>query len=274
MTIAISPTLFIGATPISATELVAAFEKQGYDACPMPMLQVNALDPWQIEKGGRQNALVTKNQLDRLLAKQPGLIFTSRNSIASIGEALPALLHLPVFAVGAATAQQAQSAGFDQVHSGGGSGSATELARSIVEKLDPATQPLLHFSGRHIAMQMDKILQMASFSYHRILTYETDFAKDFSVEFISRRRARQPVIMLLFSKRGAQAYMQLCDRHKLKPASRFCQLIGVSRQCLQPVQNEKRGEAARYLHIAKSVQLKDLMMAVKAAYKIWQASSN
>lgn len=71
-----------------------------------------------------------------------GLFVTSANAILNAGQGLAALRHLPVFAVGPASAAAARAAGFTQIITGNSNGAA--LAQLAVAQ---GSRHLLHLAG-------------------------------------------------------------------------------------------------------------------------------
>lgn len=71
-----------------------------------------------------------------------GLLIGSANALRHGGEGLAALRHLPVYAVGAATAQAAYAAGFNRVESGAGG------LQNVLDTLAGEERHLLRLTGR------------------------------------------------------------------------------------------------------------------------------
>lgn len=101
------------------------------------------------------------------------LAFTSQTAIdAAISQGLiPALANLPVFAVGDATADAAQRAGFKQVQSAGGA--VSDLAALILSNLASWQGDLIHLSARQPAGDLTGLLVRGGCSACRVTLYET-----------------------------------------------------------------------------------------------------
>lgn len=109
----------------------SAIEARGYSAIRMPLFEVRAL-AWDAPEANAFDAL----------------ILTSANAIRHGGPALSALLRLPVYAVGTATAEAARQAGFDVVCVG------TEGAEALVAAAKATgIRCALHLAGRERTLE-------------------------------------------------------------------------------------------------------------------------
>jgi uroporphyrinogen-III synthase len=106
-----------------ASATVKRARERGLDAVPVPLFEIEPVE-WDAPEAGSFD----------------GLLITSANAIRSAGEQLLQVRGLPVYAVGAATAEAAREAGFD-VASAGEAG-AERLLGSIEQDLR-----LLHLCG-------------------------------------------------------------------------------------------------------------------------------
>ena len=107
------------------------------------------------------------------LALAGALAFTSQTAVeAALSQGLvAALIDLPVFAVGDATAQAAQRAGFQQVLSA--AGTVADLADMILSRSSDFSADLVHLSARHPAGDLTGLLQAGGCSARRLTLYET-----------------------------------------------------------------------------------------------------
>jgi uroporphyrinogen-III synthase len=94
------------------------------------------------------------------------ILITSANAIASLP---PSHRGIPLFAVGAATAAQARSAGFTAVSSADGDASA--LASLVAKACLPASGPLLLASGQKQGMRLASELRSRGFRVIRRAVY-------------------------------------------------------------------------------------------------------
>lgn len=114
----------------------SAIEARGYSAIRMPLFDVRAL-AWDAPDADAFDAL----------------ILTSANAIRHGGPGLSTLLRLPVYAVGAATAEAARQAGFDVACVG------TEGAEALVAAAGAAgTRRALHLAGRERTLEPGDIV--------------------------------------------------------------------------------------------------------------------
>jgi uroporphyrinogen-III synthase len=99
-------------------------------------------------------------------ARVQAIVATSRNAIP----ALPAShRHLPLFAVGAATARRARAAGFEEVTSA--DASAEALAVLLAEACDPLAGPLLLVTGQDQGTALAANLRARGFRVVRRVVY-------------------------------------------------------------------------------------------------------
>lgn len=103
------------------------------------------------------------------------LALTSQTAIdALISQGLvPALIDLPVFAVGDVTAQAAHRAGFRQVQSA--AGTVTDLAALILSAPPSWSGDLVHLSARQPAGDLTGLLEKGGCVARRLTLYETLF---------------------------------------------------------------------------------------------------
>ncbi len=126
-----------------------------------------------------------------------GVILTSANAVRNAGPQLSTLLHLPVYAVGPATAQAAREAGFEQVNVG------PSNLKALIEQIESCTrsQRFLHLCGKDHVQTGDHKL---SINYHNI--YEM---REIWFDDTARNTLRLPAIVLLHSPRTAARFAAL-----------------------------------------------------------------
>ena len=117
-----------------------------------PLLRIVPVpwDPSVLE--GRAALLVTSANASRELLRVPGV----RRDV-------------PVFAVGPATAEPLQTAGFSDVHAA--DGTAVSLIAHVRQHADPRAGRLLHVSGRDIAVDLAASLARTGFAVDRVVVY-------------------------------------------------------------------------------------------------------
>lgn len=129
------------------------------------------------------------------------VLFTSANGVRAFAGA-SSHTSLPVIAVGGATAQAAREAGFANVRSSDGDGSALfALARAT---LDPAAGKLVHISGRHVAGDLAGAFRSAGFIYERRIAYTAE-----AVAAPPRAFAEKLDLVLFHSRRAAAIFLAL-----------------------------------------------------------------
>jgi uroporphyrinogen-III synthase len=143
------------------------------------------------------------------LAGVQAIAVTSANAAPALGAAM----HLPVFAVGAASAAAARDAGCTRVETAGGD--AQSLARLIVASCQPQHGAILHVCGTEVRPGLAEALTEAGFRVQRHLVYRAKPAQDLSAQTRSALRTGIDAV-LLFSPRTARIFCELVVRHGLE----------------------------------------------------------
>jgi len=132
---------------------------------------------------------------------------------AHAAPALGAARHLPVFAVGAASAAAARAAGCMRVVSA--DGDAASLARLIVASCRPDGGAILHLCGTEVRAGLAEALGEAGFRVLRQVVYRATPAQALSAP--TRSALREGIdAVLLFSPRTALIFCELALRHGLE----------------------------------------------------------
>ena len=148
---AFGPTIWITRTSPDNEKTVDALRRLGLEALALPVLRVKGLPA-------------------KALNEQPdAIVFTSVNGVRH-HSICPALLDIPVFAVGNRTAQSAALAGYTKVVSA--DGDVSDLERLIVQFLPPGSR-LLHLSARRPAGDLTGNLDRREYRAIRMAVYET-----------------------------------------------------------------------------------------------------
>jgi uroporphyrinogen-III synthase len=135
-----------------AEELGAVLTAQGIEWLGEPLLRIVPV-PWDPGVlAGKAALLVTSANASRELLRVPGV----RRDV-------------PVFAVGPATAEPLQTAGFSDVHAA--DGTAVSLIAHVRRHADPQAGRLLHVSGRDIAVDLAASLARTGFAVDRVVVY-------------------------------------------------------------------------------------------------------
>jgi uroporphyrinogen-III synthase len=165
-----------------ATRTAAAIRERGLTAIEVPLFGIEPI-AWTPPPAADFDALA----------------LTSANAVACAGPALAAYRHLPVYAVGEATAQAAREAGFAVRHSGGEDGTA--LARAASED---GVGRLLHLCGReHRPLDRSGLMVTACPVYAAEAVAELPPAAEDAL--------RSGAIALLHSPRAAALLARLVD---------------------------------------------------------------
>jgi uroporphyrinogen-III synthase len=142
------------------------------------------------------------------LAGVQAIAVTSANASPALGAAR----HLPVFAVGAASAAAARAAGCAYVESA--EGDAASLARLIAASCRPEDGAILHASGTEVRPGLAEALRAAGFRVRRQAVYRARPAQALSAS--TRGALREGIdAVLLFSPRTALLFAELVMRHGL-----------------------------------------------------------
>jgi uroporphyrinogen-III synthase len=204
-----------------ALKLGAVLEEMGHAATIEPLLSVSFDDAEPFDLDGAQ-----------------ALIATSRNALRAL-KASPALAqarHLPLFAVGKATAAEARALGFETVVTG--AGTAAELKAHLVTTLDPAAGLLVHLAGDALATDLEGDLEAHGFRVMQPVVYRMHPATSLADETVEQLAMGEIEGIILMSPRTAAVYAALVRKHGLaatiRPLPHFCLSAAVARR-LEPL---------------------------------------
>lgn len=144
------------------------------------------------------------------------VLLTSGNGATALGHSA-APRDMRVFAVGDRTAALARKAGFAQVESA--SGTARDLAIKAQSSLSPAHGSLLHFHGATVGHSPLPSLRDAGFETRAHLAYRTNYRAEFSEGAARMLAAGKIDAVLLYSPKGASAFLTAYARLAPPPAS-------------------------------------------------------
>lgn len=136
---------------------------------------------------------------------------TSANGSRALAgnSALARLSSLPVFTVGAQSAEAALKTGFIDVEATGGDVDA--LAARILAACTPEAGPILYLSGKDIAGDLEAILTQNSFEVERIVLYEAVAARALENETAWALAKGEVDGVLLYSRRSARIWRTLIE---------------------------------------------------------------
>ncbi|OUJ03709.1 hypothetical protein HK15_09910 [Acetobacter orientalis] len=185
------------------SETLVAVQKAGWQAYASPALEISAhiLPP---------------------LAKPPtALVLTSSQAIACACAMVAK--NLPVFAVGARTAQRAQAAGFTQVYSA--NGNAADLQALLARMVVPEQERLLLLSGAGQGVSLATQLQALGFTVTRQVAYAARPVAQIEPAIVQQLRAGSIGYSLFFSAQSAKAWVQALPRDVLPFAAQTTALV-------------------------------------------------
>jgi len=140
------------------------------------------------------------------LAGIGALAFTSANGVRAFA-ANEARRDMPVFAVGAVTAEAAKAAGFKDVAAA--DGDVESLARHIGAERDKADQGVLHIAGADRAGDLVALLKGEDIESRRLTLYEARPVRSLPDDVTQRIKTDPPEWASFFSPRTARLFLQL-----------------------------------------------------------------
>lgn len=173
----------------------AALTARGHEAVLAPLLAIETCADVALQLEGAQALLVTSRNALRALAAH---------------RELGAALELPLFAVGEATAREAQGLGFADVTAGPGTGSA--LAELVSQGLKPEHGPLVHLAGETLAFDLKSALKQQGFAVRQPVLYRAVPASEFPVKTLALLKAGKLDGAILMSPRTAKVFADLLAR--------------------------------------------------------------
>ena len=173
-------------------------EAHGHQAVRAPLLKIEPLSFEVIDTSGLQ-----------------AVIATSANALRALDPS-PALMALPLYAVGPATGRMGSVKGFTRVVSG--DSGAAALTAVLETDLDPGGGAVLYLRGEDIAFDMGAALTFRGFYVHSRITYRAQPIESFNQETISELGAGTVNGVVLLSPRTAQVYVNLLRQSHLLEA--------------------------------------------------------
>ena len=170
--------------------LAESVKRRGIEPVSAPMMTV-AYVPTEIE--------------DAFEACQ-AVLFTSRNGVRALCRLTPRR-DRKAYAVGDGTADAARENGFASVRSAGGD--SRDLARLVVDTLEPENGPLLHAAGATAAGDLSGALEKAGFRTIRRGTYEAEPVAELPPAVLAALRNGELDCVLFFSPRTARIFLDL-----------------------------------------------------------------
>ena len=193
-----------------AADVAVALARRGITPVLAPMMRIVHLD----------------EDIDREVESSQALLFTSRNGVRAFVR-MSMRRELPVFAVGDSTAALARDSGFLEVHSA--SGDSDDLARLVIDTLNPSDGSLFHAAGETVAGSLFERLTAAGFVVVRRTLYDAVPVDQLPPETQAALQRGTLDYVLLFSPRTARIFVERVRDAELDGALK--QLVAV---CLSP----------------------------------------
>ncbi len=140
------------------------------------------------------------------LANFQAIAFTSANGVRAFVH-MYQTRDIPCYAVGEATATEARKAGFQVIFTAGGN--VIELAALITHRLNKASGPILHVSGRDIAGDLSGRLGAAGFQLIRAPLYKAEKSIALTAAAQNLIKSGQISHIPFYSPRSAKIFMEL-----------------------------------------------------------------
>lgn len=192
-----------------AEALAATLKSRGIECLIEPMLAIKLIDGSMPALGGVQ-----------------ALLFTSANGVNAFA-LQERRRDLKVFAVGENTAEAAAAAGFAEIESA--HGTVEELAELVKKRLDPKQGALFHGAGSVLKGDLIKLLEPDGFEVRRAMLYQAIPATAFSGTTVTALRDGRIDMVLLFSPRTAEIFVNLARSTGVDAAC-----AGIVALCLSP----------------------------------------
>ncbi len=161
-----------------------------------------------------------------------GLVFTSANGVRAFEDRSDDR-SLAAWCVGPATSKAARDAGFETVRES--AGNAVDLAeyieRNSATSRAPSSAPLLHVANHAAKGDLKRTLEAYGFRVEFAPLYEMRVAPSLSSEATQALAARDRIIVLIHSAKGAEAFVQL---YAEKPVSGLT-IVAISETAAQPL---------------------------------------
>ncbi|MDA7949532.1 MAG: uroporphyrinogen-III synthase [Hyphomicrobiaceae bacterium] len=183
-------------------------EELGHEAVIAPLLAVEVRDPGPIPIAGTQ-----------------ALVVTSRNALRAFEELgqVKAVTHLPLVAVGEATARLAEETGFQNVAEG--PGTAEALVPLICGQCDPSKGVLAYLTGEKTAFDLRAPLESHGFEVAQMVLYATHPVDALDPSVVEEIRSGRLDGVILMSPATAATYTRLVQKSDLaEPAKKLVHL--------------------------------------------------
>lgn len=200
-----------------ATALAAALVERGHAPVIAPLFRLEFLHP--------------PADFSASLAACQAVLLTSANGARALADASEQRGR-PILAVGDTTASTAEGLGFNAVTSA--AGDAAALADLVRERLSPKDGPLLHVSGRDVAVDLAAVLEPAGFEVKRFVLYDAREETALPEPARAALEARAIDVVTFFSPRAASVFATMVEDAGLKATLRDITAVAISPAALAP----------------------------------------
>lgn len=169
------------------------------------------------------------------IADPAALVLTSRNAVTALS-GWPQASHWhdrPVFVTGRGTGEAARAAGFADVRSA--DGDADDLAARVMSEVGPEVGPILYPAARDRADTFMAKLRAAGYDIRVVEAYRADIVPAFDADVREALRSGRIDVVLLYSRRTAEAYRRAVERAGLESAVRRIRICALSHRVAEPV---------------------------------------
>ncbi|MEX2201682.1 MAG: uroporphyrinogen-III synthase [Dongiaceae bacterium] len=200
------------------------------------------------------------------------LLFTSSNGVRAFA-ALDRRRDTPVITTGEASARVARNLGFKNVEAA--DGDVTGLVRMVRHRLKPEDGPLFHGAGSVVAGDLATLLADAGFELRREVIYEAVQADALSPQLLQRLSDRQIDMVMLFSARTAETFVNLIKGLGEERAALVHGLAGTIALCFSPaVADVVRALPWRSVDTAERPDLASMLNLVERANAMLDAEAD
>jgi uroporphyrinogen-III synthase len=219
--------LVVTRTEPEAEATAERLRRLGHEAIVSPVMELEPY-PTALDPSGIQALLITSAATVRILGADARMH------------------HLPVLAVGDATALRARDIGFTDVRSANGDGAAlADMAKAV---LDPGKGMVVHAAGEEVATDVAELLRDAGFNAVRVKIYRGARAAALAPALVDALAANPPQAdgVLFHSARGVEAFAALAREAGVTEACASLEALCLSQ---------------RVADIAKSLQWRRILVA-------------
>lgn len=226
----------------AGSELAAKLRREGFETYLAPLSRYVPVDADLVALSGCE-----------------AIVFTSAQAVGQFPPA-PEGRDKTVFAVGTATAEAAQNAGFGPVITAGGD--VRDLAQMLIARKDElGLKTVLHVSGEDTAEDLGQLLVDSGITVERRVVYRTQFIDALPDDVAAALTGGKIDTLLLFSARAAQHWLHLLSTEELRAGSADLEVICMSDR----VAAELRGTPHRAVKVARTPQMDAIMDILRGA---------